>query len=105
MRRRAFLVGLGAAGWAPMVRAQTPAKPVIGFLGSGTAGVRFPMGGAIDVSAQLSHVYYFERSLTTRSRDQDGQVIAPANPSRSPDAAGDYSQSVTLMTLGVETHF
>jgi putative ABC transport system substrate-binding protein len=71
MRRRAFLVGLGAAGWAPMVRAQTPAKPVIGFLGSGTAGVRAYLKPALAQGLKESQ-YVAGRSIALEYRWAEG---------------------------------
>jgi long-chain fatty acid transport protein len=72
---------------------------------AGTAGVRFQISKRFKLSAQLSHVLYMDRSIAPRDRDENGRAMAPASPSRSPDAAGDYSQAITFGTIGAETSF
>jgi long-chain fatty acid transport protein len=54
---------------------------------TGTAGIQFPLGDTVRMSAQLSRVVYLQRSIAPRHPES-----APVGPSRSPDAAGNYSQ-------------
>lgn len=73
---------------------------------TGTLGISWPVTDALQLTGQLSHVLYFERTVDPRQRDANGDVMdAPAAPSRSPDAAGRYSQSITFAIIGAETRF
>ena len=56
-------------------------------------GARFA-SGKILVTATLGHVFYFDRTTAPRATDTSGK-------NRNPDMAGDYSQSVTYLLLGV----
>jgi long-chain fatty acid transport protein len=67
---------------------------------SASLGARIPITRLINVSLQLAHVLYLDRDIAPRD-----SAMAPAGPSRAPDAAGKYGQSVSLMSLGVETRF
>jgi long-chain fatty acid transport protein len=67
---------------------------------SASLGARIPITKLVNVSLQLAHVLYLDRDIAPRD-----SATAPMGPSRGPDAAGKYSQSVSLMSLGVETRF
>jgi putative tryptophan/tyrosine transport system substrate-binding protein len=82
IRRREFIVGLGAAGWPLTARAQQPALPVIGFLNSG-AGVRTrPAGSALIFYKGLNEMGYVEGrnvAIDARGADQYDQLLALAS--------------------------
>lgn len=62
-----------------------------------SVGARYGvMGGAMQLAASFTNVFYASREVSPRA---DGDVLMV--PSRSPDGAGTYSQSVNLLTLGV----
>jgi long-chain fatty acid transport protein len=58
------------------------------------AGAQLTLGAGLFVRATLGQVVYFSRDVAPRAVD-------PAAPSRNPDMAGEYSQSVTYGLLGV----
>ncbi len=71
-----------------------------------TAGLRYTLpDDRLALMAGLTQVFYADRSTEPRPRGDDGQPVAPSAPSRNPDGAGDYSQSISLATIGVEGRF
>ncbi|MBK9036724.1 MAG: outer membrane protein transport protein [Myxococcales bacterium] len=56
-------------------------------------GVRY-MTGKVTATATLGHVFYMDRTTAPRAVD-------PTGKNRNPDMAGDYSQAVTYVLLGV----
>ena len=68
-------------------------------------GVRYTLPSErFAVSASFTQVTYFERTAEPRPREM-GEPVAPDAPSRNPDGAGTYDQSVSLVTIGVESRF
>lgn len=57
------------------------------------------------VSLTLSQWIYADRTLSPRPRDAQGQAITLEAPSRVPDGAGTYTQSIQLLDVGVEYFF
>lgn len=53
------------------------------------------------VDASWNQVVYFERKVSPRTRDAMGEPAALRSPSRNPDMAGTYRQSVGVLVLGV----
>ncbi len=69
-------------------------------------GMRYTLPSQrLAVMASLTQVFYANRTTDPRPRDADGAPIAPSAPSRNPDSAGSYSQSVSIATIGVEGRF
>jgi long-chain fatty acid transport protein len=68
------------------------------------AGARYQLG-KYAIQATYTQFIYMSRSVEPRARDAMGDAIAPAFPSRGPDSAGDYSQSIGALNLGVEASF
>jgi long-chain fatty acid transport protein len=69
-------------------------------------GVRYTLPGErMALMASLTQVFYADRTTDPRPRDDADAPITPAPPSRNPDGAGSYSQSVSLATIGVEGRF
>ncbi len=70
-------------------------------------GARYEvLPGRLQILATATQVVYFDRSLEPRPQDGSGNPIAPFDPpSRAPDFAGDYSQSVSVLNLGLEYMF
>lgn len=69
-----------------------------------SGGVRWT-GGPLEIFATLTHVLYFEREVAPRERDGSGEPVTLEQPSRTPDGAGTYDQSITLLNLGAQYRF
>jgi putative ABC transport system substrate-binding protein len=73
MKRREFIAALGgAAAWPVVARAQQPAMPVIGFLGSGSSGAS---GDQVDAFQQglKEHGYLAGQNVTIEFRWAESQ--------------------------------
>jgi long-chain fatty acid transport protein len=57
------------------------------------------------VSVTFSNWMYADRTVDPRERDADGNAVTLAAPSRVPDGAGTYTQSIQLLDVGVEYAF
>ena len=69
-------------------------------------GLRYTLPNErLAVMGSLSQVFYANRTTDPRPRDEAGAPLAPDAPSRNPDGAGAYSQSITIATIGVEGRF
>jgi long-chain fatty acid transport protein len=69
-------------------------------------GVRYTLPNQrFALMASLTQVFYADRTTEPRARDGAGAPIAPDAPSRNPDGAGTYSQSISLATIGIEGRF
>lgn len=69
-----------------------------------TVGVRYLVGQVL-INASYSNVFYFDRTVDPRPRDDMGDAIGPPTPSAVPDGAGTYSQSINLFNVGAEIFF
>lgn len=62
-----------------------------------SVGARYGLrGGAMSLAASFTNVTYASRDVSARAEGE-----APMIPSRNPDGAGSYSQSVNLLTVGM----
>jgi long-chain fatty acid transport protein len=72
----------------------------------GTLGIRYAvLPETLILAGNVTYVAYFDRSVEPRPRDAEGRAIASEPPSRTPDGAGDYSQRLGLLTIGLEYLF
>ena len=65
------------------------------------AGANYAVTRELSLSLTLGKVVYFEREVAPRERDADGDPLTFAAPSRNPDGAGTYEQSISMVLLGV----
>jgi long-chain fatty acid transport protein len=66
-----------------------------------SAGLGMTMlDGALRLTGSFTNVLYFSRDVAVRD-----PADIPAQPSRSPDSAGKYTQSVNLLTMGAQYAF
>ena len=70
-----------------------------------SGGGRFRLTDGLFLAPTLTQVVYFEREIEPTSRDATGRREGFQPPSRAPDIAGTYSQSITLLNLNVEYGF
>lgn len=72
----------------------------------GSIGARISlMRGEMVVTAAYTQFYYFDRYVPSRPRDATGDAMTLDSPSRVPDGAGRYSQSIGVLNVGVEYVF
>jgi long-chain fatty acid transport protein len=71
-----------------------------------SGGVRFEIWQRrVALAATYTQYVFMDRTVAPRPRDSLGAPIAPDFPSRSPDGAGTYSQSVGLLILTAQYRF
>lgn len=69
-------------------------------------GARMILGdGTFEITANVNEVFYFEREVDARDRDDMGDAIAPDSPSRNPDGGGVYNQNILLGSLALQANF
>lgn len=68
-------------------------------------GGRFRLMDGLFLSPTFTQVIYFERTIEPQPRDADGTRGGFQPPSRQPDAAGTYNQSVSVLNIGAEYVF
>ncbi|MBI4510761.1 MAG: outer membrane protein transport protein [Deltaproteobacteria bacterium] len=71
----------------------------------GTFGFRTLMGRALALEASMLHAFYFERTTNPRQRHDTGESITDSLPSRNPDPAGTYNQSISGLLLALNYSF
>jgi long-chain fatty acid transport protein len=57
------------------------------------------------LAATYTQAIYVDRTVPVRARDAMGAPIAPAQPSRSPDFGGKYTQAIGLLSIALEYNF
>jgi long-chain fatty acid transport protein len=70
----------------------------------GVGAVFTVLDGKLDVIADATQFVFFDRTVAARARDASGEPFLQS-PSRTPDGAGTYKQSVTAVTLGLRYRF
>ncbi len=69
-----------------------------------SAGIRYGMlDGAMLLTCGLTNVFYFSRTVEPRTGGDP--LIEQVQQARSPDGAGEYKQSINLLTVGVQYGF
>ncbi len=58
----------------------------------------------VDVLVDVTQFFYFDRTVAARRRDPMGEPFVQL-PTRQPDGAGSYSQSISVLTLGLRGRF
>ncbi len=67
-----------------------------------SGGVRVSLAAdALFVDATFTQVIYLQRTVAPRPRDAAGKPETLASPSRQPDMAGTYSQSASVLVVGL----
>ncbi len=66
-------------------------------------GGRFRLTDGVHLAPTFTQVIYFERTVEVQERNASGERTGGfASPSRQPDAAGVYNQSISLLNLNLE---
>lgn len=70
------------------------------------AGLRYAlMSQQLILGLTLNNVFYFQRTVEPRERDDDGNQIGPEPPSAVPDGAGTYKQNIFFVNAAAEYRF